>query len=262
MTIITLLTDFGSKNGFSGVLKGVIWKIAPDVHIADITHEITPQNIMEGAIALWRAAVYFPAGTIHVAIVDPGVGTSRRSLAARIGDQFFVGPDNGLFTPLLEQAEQAGQPVTIIHLTNPQYWLAEVSNTFHGRDIFSPVAAHLAVGIPLEKMGTPINDPVRLRMPQPIKIPGGWRGQVVLIDIFGNIATNLNADLVKKNTNVVLKIASRSIQGLVKSYGEGKAGDVVALVDSENFIEVAVVNGNGAQNLGVTIGERVELQFL
>lgn len=262
MTVITLLTDFGSKNGFSGVLKGVIWTIAPDVHIADITHEITPQNIMEGAIALSRAATFFPAGTIHVAIVDPGVGTSRRPLAAHIGDQYYVGPDNGLFTPLLEQAEQKGQPVTIIQLTNPQYWLAEVSQTFHGRDIFSPVAAHLAIGISLEKMGSAINDPVRLLLPKPEKISGGWRGQVVLIDIFGNIATNLNAHLIKDNKNVLIKIANKSIQGLVNTYGDRHAGDVVALVDSENFIEVAVVNGHGAQSLGVTIGEPVELLFL
>ncbi len=110
MTVITLLTDFGSKNGFSGVLKGVIWKIAPQAQIADITHEITPQNIMEGAIALWRAASFFPAGTIHVAVVDPGVGTSRRPIAACIGDQYFVGPDNGLFTPLHGASREIGLP--------------------------------------------------------------------------------------------------------------------------------------------------------
>jgi len=261
MPIITLLTDFGLKNGFTGVLKGVIWGIAPEVQIADITHEINPQNIMEGAIALWRAAAFFPAGTIHVAVVDPGVGTSRRPIAAKIDNQYFIGPDNGIFTPLMQQAESKGLEINIYQLDNPEYWLPEVSQTFHGRDIFSPVAAHLAAGVPLEKMGTQVYDPVRLAMPQPIRIEHGWRGEVVLIDVFGNIATNLGADLVREQQNVTLHIAGNTIQGLVKSYGERLPGDVVALVDSENFLEVAVVNGNGAQKLKVAVGDPVELVY-
>ncbi len=177
MKIITLLTDFGSKSGFPGVLKGVIWTIAPDVQIADITHEISPQNILEGAIVLKRTALFYPAGTINVAIVDPGVGTPRRPLVAQIGDQFFVGPDNGLITLFLEQAEKINQQVIkLIHLTNPQYWLDEVSDTFHGRDIFSPVVAHLANGILLEKMGTLIHDPVRLKLDSPDKSTGAGAG--------------------------------------------------------------------------------------
>jgi S-adenosylmethionine hydrolase len=220
MSIITLLTDFGLKNGFAGVLKGVIWNIAPDSHIADITHEITPQNIMEGAIALWRAAVFFPAGTIHVAVVDPGVGTARRPIAAQIGDQYFVGPDNGIFTPLMEQAESKGQAVKVFQLDNPKYWLPEVSHTFHGRDIFAPVAGHLAAGVLLDKIGTPVKDPVRLVMPQPVRIERGWRGQVVLIDVFGNIATNLSGNLIKNKPNVMIHIggeASRDWSSLMVS---------------------------------------------
>jgi S-adenosylmethionine hydrolase len=262
MSIITLLTDFGLKNGFAGVLKGVIWNIAPDSHIADITHEITPQNIMEGAIALWRAAVFFPAGTIHVAVVDPGVGTARRPIAAQIGDQYFVGPDNGIFTPLMEQAESKGQAVKVFQLDNPKYWLPEVSHTFHGRDIFAPVAGHLAAGVLLDKTGTPVKDPVRLVMPQPVRTERGWRGQVVLIDVFGNIATNLSGNLIKNKPNVMIHIGGESIQGLVKSYGERAPGEVIVLVDSENFLEVAVVNGNGAQKLQAAIGDIVELVYL
>jgi S-adenosylmethionine hydrolase len=262
LTVITLLTDFGSKNGFTGVLKGVIWKIAPDAQIADITNEITPQNITEGAIALWRVAAYFPPGTIHVAVVDPGVGTGRRPIAAMIGDQYFIGPDNGIFTPLMEQAERNGQKFRVYHLDNPKYWLPEVSHTFHGRDIFSPVAAYLAAGTALEQMGTLINNPVRIKMPQPVCIDQGWRGQVVLIDVFGNITTNLNGDLIRERPNVMVRIAGQSIRGLVRSYGERDPGDVVALVDSEGFLEVAVVNGNGAQTLHVEVGDPVELVFL
>ena len=224
MPVITLLTDFGSKNGFASVMKGVIWKIAPDSQIADITHEITPQNIMEGAIALWRAAVFFPTGTIHVAVVDPGVGTARRPIAAQIGDQYFVGPDNGIFTPLIEQAESKRQAIKIFQLDNPRYWLPEVSNTFHGRDIFSPVAAHLAAGVLLDQMGSPIDDPVRLVMPQPVRTESGWRGQVVLIDIFGNIATNLSGNLIKNKPNVMIQIGKESIDGLVRSYGDAYTG--------------------------------------
>jgi hypothetical protein len=259
MSVITLLTDFGSKNGFTGVLKGVIWKIAPQAQIADITHEITPQNIMEGAIALWRAATYFPSGTIHIAVVDPGVGTSRRPIAARINDQYFVGPDNGLFTPLMEQAERHGQPVSVYHLNKPQYWLPEVSNTFHGRDIFSPVAAHLAAGIPIDELGTQIDDPVRLVMPRPVRLDSGWRGEVVLIDVFGNIATNLAAEHVSEIDHETLRIAGRTIKGLVKSYGDREPGAIVALIDSEGFLEVARVNGNAAQTLQVKVGDLVEL---
>jgi S-adenosyl-L-methionine hydrolase (adenosine-forming) len=262
MPFITLLTDFGSKNGFTGVLKGVIWKIAPDTQIADITHEITAQNIMEGAIALWRAAPFFPAGTIHVAVVDPGVGTARRPIAAQVGDHYFVGPDNGIFTPLMEEAESKQQGVKVFHLDNPKYWLPKVSNTFHGRDIFAPVAGHLAAGVPIGKIGTLINDPVRLVMPHPVRTERGWQGQVVLIDIFGNIATNLSGDLVRNKPNVMIQIGGERIQGLVKSYGERPPGEVVALVDSENFLEVAVVNGNGAQKAGAAIGDPVELVYL
>jgi S-adenosylmethionine hydrolase len=259
MAVITLLTDFGLKNGFTGVLKGVIWKIAPQVQIADITHEITPQNIMEGAIALWRAAPFFPSGTIHIAVVDPGVGTARRPIAAEIGEQFFVGPDNGLFTPLIEQAEHQGQPVRVYHLEKPQFWLPEVSNTFHGRDIFSPVAAHLAAGTPIEEMGIQIHDPVRLPLPHPIRTKKGWLGQVVLIDHFGNIATNLGGELITGAKNVALELAGITIVGLVRSYGDRKPGDVVGLIDSEGFLEVAEVNGNAAQSLQVSVGDSLEL---
>ena len=147
MPVITLTTDFGEKDGFTGVLKGVIWGICPDAQIADITHSISPQNVLEGALALWRAAPFFPAGTVHIAVVDPGVGTNRRPMAARLGDYFYVGPDNGLFTPMIEDARNNNQVVEFVHLDKPKFWLKNVSHTFHGRDIFAPVGAHLANGI-------------------------------------------------------------------------------------------------------------------
>ena len=174
MPIITLTTDFGLRDGFVGTLKGVILGISPHVQIVDISHAITPQNTLEGAYALLRAFPFFPAGTIHVAIVDPGVGTHRRPIAARLGEHFFVGPDNGLFTRMLEFTEQHHSPLKFIHLTNPDYWLPDVSRTFHGRDIFAPVAAHLANGVALEKMGSPVTDPVRITLPKPERTDRGW----------------------------------------------------------------------------------------
>jgi len=144
-------------------------------------------------------------------------------------------------------------------LNKTQFWLPEVSNTFHGRDIFSPVAAHLAAGTPIDHLGVLIDDPVRLIMPQPVRTQFGWRGQIVLIDVFGNIATNLEDKLVKAAEKVTMKIAGRIIEGLVQSYGESKSGNLVALIDSEGFLEVAEVNGNCAKTLQVTVGDPVEL---
>src|SRR5512137_720462 len=153
MPLITLTTDFGLKDGFVGTMKGVIWSICPSAQIADISHAIAPQNVLEGALVLWHAHAFFPPGTVHVAVVDPGVGTRRRPLAARIGEHFFVGPDNGLFTPEYEEAEKNGWLLEIVHLTNEKYFLPQVSRTFHGRDIFAPAAAHLADGVRLGELG-------------------------------------------------------------------------------------------------------------
>src|SRR5512138_2740263 len=141
MTIITLTTDFGLRSGFAGVMQGVIYSLAPQVQIVDITHFVSPQDIREGAYTLSRAVPFFPAGTIHLYVVDPGVGTRRRPLAAWLGDHFFVGPDNGLLTLLIEDAEQNGLQTEFVHLDRPQFWLPKISRTFHGRDILSPVAA-------------------------------------------------------------------------------------------------------------------------
>ena len=173
MPILTLTTDFGTKDGFVGTLKGVIWSICPAAQIADISHEISPQNVLAGAFALWRAYPFFTEGTVHVAVVDPGVGTSRRPIAARLGGHTFVGPDNGLFTPMLDNAEKKGWRLEIVHLTNEKYFLPDVSRTFHGRDIFAPVAAHLANGVPLADLGSAITDQVRLYMAKPEKTAPG-----------------------------------------------------------------------------------------
>ena len=259
MTIITLLTDFGLKDGYVGVMKGVIWGIAPQAQLADITHQIQPQNVAEGALALGRVAPYFPAGTIHLAVVDPGVGTQRRPIAARLGEQFFVGPDNGLCTVLVEQARQLEAVTQFVHLDQPRYWLPEISNVFHGRDIFSPVAAHLANGAPLSELGSPIQDPRQLEFPPPERFGTGWRGVVMHVDAFGNLATNLERQHIPAGNRLTIKIGGVQIERLAATFGEGKAGQLIGLFDSAGKLSICVVNGSAADRLKIGIGAPVEV---
>jgi S-adenosylmethionine hydrolase len=259
MRFISLLTDFGLKDGYVGVMKGVIWGIAPQVQIADITHLIQPQNILEGALALGRAALYFPADTVHVAVVDPGVGTARRPIAAQLGEHFFVGPDNGLCTLLVAHARQAGGPVRFVHLNQPRYWLAEISNVFHGRDIFSPVAAHLVNGVPLEVLGSLIDNPHLIQLPVPERTTQGWRGQVLWVDNFGNLSTNLTAANLAVMDQVVVRIAGREVHGLVNTFGDRQPGELVAMLDSSGALSICVINGDAAARLNVEAGEMVEI---
>jgi S-adenosylmethionine hydrolase len=267
MTVLSITTDFGIANGFVGVMKGVIYGIAPDAKIVDITQQISQQNVLEGAYAMWRAAPFFPAGSVHVGVVDPGVGTERRPIGAYLGDQYFIAPDNGLLTPLILDAERDGEVVEFVHLDNPKYWLPKVSNTFHGRDIFAPTGAHLAAGVPLSELGTSITDPVRLDMPRPEKTENGWRAHVTIIDAFGNLTTDLPAEELalslqgEGQRNALIKIREREIDGIIDSYGHREAGDLVALIDSEDYLEVAVVNGNAARTLGAEIGDLVEVLY-
>jgi S-adenosylmethionine hydrolase len=257
--VITLTTDFGQRDGFVGTMKGVIWGICPGASIADITHDVPPQDVLAGAVALWRAAPFFPPGTVHIAVVDPGVGTDRRALAMRLGSHYFVGPDNGLFTPLVLDASERGLGVEFVELNNPGFWLPKVSRTFHGRDIFSPVGAHLANGIPLGDLGARVNDPVRLPMPRPERTPNGWRAHVTVIDIFGNLTLDLRAKQIQGRRDIRFRLRGREVEGLVESYGHRKPGELVALVDSEDFIELAVVNGSAARVLGAQTGDVVEV---
>lgn len=257
--IITITTDFGTENGFIGVMKGVIWGIAPESHIADITHEIPPQNVRLGAYALWRVVPFFPPGTVHIAVVDPGVGTKRRPIGLSIGNQKYIVPDNGLITPILEDGERADQPIEIVHLNNPDYWLPKVSHTFHGRDIFSPTGAHLAHGVPLGELGDPISDPVRLDFSRPKKTQQGWEAHITIIDVFGNLTTDLPAEKITDPENATFRLKNHVIDGMVTSYGHREPGSLIALADSEDYLEISVVNGNAAKSLGAEIGDTVEV---
>jgi len=259
MRIITLLTDFGLRDGYTGVMKGVIWGIAPQAQIADITHQIHPQNVLEGALALGRVAAFFPQGTIHVGVVDPGVGTQRRPIAGRLGHHFFVGPDNGLCSVLLQHAHARKDDIQFVHLDRPEYWLAEVSNVFHGRDIFAPVAAHLANGRSLTELGSPIDDLRLLELPTPQRTRSGWRGQVIIVDNFGNLSTNLTRQHLSGLGDVAVRIAGHEIRGLLRTFGEAPPGELVALYGEADDLLVAVVNGSAAERLAVGAGEPVEV---
>lgn len=261
MNLITLTTDFGLKDGNVGMMKGVILGIAPQAQIVDLSHFIAPQNIREAAIILARSAPFFPPLTIHVVVIDPGVGTERRPIAARLGTQYFVGPDNGAITLLLEHTERMGGHRAFIHLNRPQFWLPDVSHVFHGRDIFAPVAAHLANGEALSTLGKPVSDPVWLTLPQPKHTPTGWHGEIIYIDHFGNLASNIRIDHLQEWLHTPEKILARlcgiEISGLVKTFGEGAPGELVALFGSTGDLIVSVVNGSAAQKLGVKLGDEI-----
>ncbi len=261
MTVITLMTDFGIKDGTVGVMKGVIWGISPSAQIADLSHMIQAQNIREASYILGRSVTYFPKGSIHVVVVDPGVGTKRRPMAAQVGDWFYVGPDNGTISGLLERAELSGWQTQFVELNRIKYWLPSVSFVFHGRDIFSPVAAHLANGVPLSEFGSPFTDPVRLELPKPQRIDSGWRGEVTHIDHFGNVSSNVRVEhlgeALEKKENIAVCLNGTEIHGMVNTFGERGAGEVIALIGSTGNLGISVVNGNAAAKLGVKIGDEI-----
>jgi hypothetical protein len=266
MSLITLMTDFGLKDGNVGVMKGVILGIAPRAQVVDLTHLIQPQNVPEAALILMRSAPYFPPETIHLVVVDPGVGTARRPIAAQLGTQRFVGPDNGVIAMLLEYAERQGWQTAFYHLDQPQFWLSEVSHVFHGRDIFAPSAAHLANGMALSALGTPISDPVRLALHRPERTLAGWLGEVIHVDHFGNVASNILIEHLHEwpdaPEKLTVRLCGREIRGLVRAFGERPSGELVALFGSTGNIIVSVVNGNAAEALGARVGDRFEVERL
>ncbi|HEX8992029.1 MAG TPA: SAM-dependent chlorinase/fluorinase [Anaerolineales bacterium] len=265
MPTITLMTDFGIKDGNVGVMKGVIWSICPEAHIADLSHVIGPQNIREAALILARSAPYFGSGTIHVVVVDPGVGTARRPMAGRIGDALYVGPDNGTITMLLDRALAAKQPCEFVQLDNPMYRLPEVSHVFHGRDIFAPAAGHLAAGVPISSLGPAFTDPVRIDLPKPIRSARGLRGEVIHVDHFGNVASNIRIedlrDVLKDRDKITVRLGQAEIRGLVDTFGERPVGERIALLGSTGNLIVSVVNGSAAQSLGAKVGDPFEVEF-
>lgn len=257
MRHVTLLTDFGTTEGEHTVMKGVIWKILPGAPIADLSHMIGPQNILQAALVLRRTARYFPDETVHVVVVDPGVGTQRKGIAARFGRQFFVGPDNGVCTPLLEMAENAGESVEVVELRNPDYWVHPVSPIFHGRDIFASVGGHLAAGVALSEFGPGMEDVIRIEVPRPDVRDGVLVGQVMHIDHFGNlICSQTRSDIEAIGPGEVL-VGDEPIGEIHTTFGEADIGDLVAVYSPSDFLMVAVTNGSARDLLGVSVGAEV-----
>lgn len=261
MPIITLTTDFGLQDAYVGAMKGVILSIAPGATIVDITHCIPPQAVAQAAFILAAAAPYFPTGTVHVVVVDPGVGGQRRPIAVQTAQAVFVAPDNGVLTPILQSGASGGSPMAVIHLTRREYWLPQVSHTFHGRDIFAPVAAYLARGVPITSLGEPISDPVVLDLPQPRRMPdGSLEGQVVYVDQFGNLVTNIPAEWLDRAVQWRIEVAGHTVERLSATYSDVPSGHLLALIGSVGALELAVREGSAARALGVSIGEPVSVR--
>jgi S-adenosyl-L-methionine hydrolase (adenosine-forming) len=260
MQIVTLTTDFGAGDYDIGAMMGVIWNIAPGTRIVDLSHDIERHNVRQAALLLERSTPYFPAGTIHVVVVDPGVGTHRRQIAAQLGDQWFVGPDNGLVTLMLRLARKGGKPVKIVYTHKRQYWLNQVSSIFHGRDIFAAVAGHLAAGTRLTRLGPVIEDPVLLDFPEPQPHEGGWLGEVMDIDHFGNLEINIHRDLLEGMGPVKVISGGHVLDGIKRTFGEGKPGDLIALIDSSDYLSISLVNGSAADGMPAQVGDAVLVQ--
>ncbi|HEY3216052.1 MAG TPA: SAM-dependent chlorinase/fluorinase [Candidatus Eisenbacteria bacterium] len=259
--IITFLSDFGRDDWFVGVVHGVLHQICPDARVVDLTHEIPAGHIARAAFVLEAAAPDFPPDTVHLAVVDPGVGTDRRGLAVRSRGQSFVGPDNGL----LEWA--VADPGAETHvLTEARYFRPPVSRTFHGRDVFGPVAAHLARGESIAKLGLRVRDPVRLERPVLRRADGAVVGSVMFVDRYGNALTNLTEqDLADSfpmvpETRLVVGVAGREVRGLARSYGDAPLGTLVALLGSSGRLEIAQVGGNASDRLGLSEGDAVAVR--
>lgn len=259
MRCISLLTDFGLQDGFVGVMHAVILDIAPSVQVIDLTHQIEPQNIMQAALILADSYRYFPSGSVHVAVVDPGVGTGRAAMAAKVGDHYFVSPDNGILTRVFLQAEREGETIQAVRLENRKYWLAEISQTFHGRDIFAPTAAHLANEVALTELGSRLDSPVRLDIPSPVRSRNGWQAEVLYCDHFGNLVTNLDREQIKGGRIKEVWIGGAVIQRILSTYGEADSGTLIALFDSGGHLSISRVNGNAAASLRLHAGAQVEI---
>ena len=256
-SIITLTTDFGLADPFAGIMKGVILGIAPEAKVVDITHEIRSYDILEAAFVIESSYRYFPAGTIHVIVVDPGVGSARRPMAAAAKNHIFVAPDNGVLSYILN-GDMAAPASSAYWIKNERLFLDAVSQTFHGRDIFAPVAAHLALGTPIESVGPQVVDFVVKSLPKPRPQGDKLVGTALRIDKFGNIITNLKRSHLGKT--FVIRIAGRSITRFCANFSEAEPGEFFALEGSAGCIELALNQGSAADRLNVSRGAEIEVE--
>ncbi len=269
--VITITTDFGTEDAYVPAMKGTMLSICPQARLVDVTHEISPQDVMEAAFVLRSARPYFPEGAVHLVVVDPGVGTDRRAVALRAEGQWFVGPDNGVFPLVLDQ----GSPDMMVELDDPTYWRsASPSTTFHGRDIFAPAAAHLAEGQSVEEIGTPIDTLEPLRWARPSTASQTVQGWVVHVDHFGNCITNIRrstlADAAELDASepsldafppLKCYAGSTVLEDLHPTYGAVPEGDPLLLFGSTGHLEIAANGGNAAELLDIRKGDSIKLAF-
>ena len=255
--LITLTTDFGLQDSFVGIMKGVIAGINSTAAVIDLTHNIPAQDVMAGALTLRHSIRYFPRGTIHVAVVDPGVGSARRPVLIECDGSYLIGPDNGV----LSLAIAGKKPGLIVHLANSAYHLQPMSTTFHGRDIFAPVAAHLSLGVPATALGRSLETFDRLALPEVIRAAAEIVGEIVYIDGFGNLFTNIeDHDLTGlPRQEIEITLGAIRISGLASNYAAANAGNFVAVVNSWGLLEIAVSQGSAQQNTGAKIGDKVKV---
>ncbi len=267
--VITLLTDFGLADAYVGAMKGVVLRTNPQANLVDLTHDVPPQDVLQGAFLLGSAWSYFSPGTIHVAVVDPGVGTERRALLLEAHDHLFLAPDNGLLTFILPPEEAGSPPFQPYRallpqgyrahaLTNSQLWRHPVSTTFHGRDVFAPVAGHLSLGLAPKDVGEPVDAVTRLAIPVPHWQAGKLAGHVLHIDRFGNVVTTLPEAALAGKGEVEVEVGGSKIRGLVRTYAD--ANGLAALIGSHGYLEIALTNGSAAQALGVKVGDEVKVK--
>ena len=259
--IITLLTDFGTEDYYVASMKGIILRINRRCTLIDITHQVKPRDIKEGAFILANAYSSFPKGTIHLSVVDPGVGGPRKPILLVTQNYFFIGPDNGLFTLAL-LTEKVRQ---VIALTNSKFFLPRVSTTFHGRDIFAPVAAHLSLGIKPNVFGNEIDSWSEFFFQKPMLKEGRLEGEIVHIDVFGNLVSNISEGkflCFVKDRPFVIRAGKRGIQGLKKGYWEGRKGDFMAVFGSGGFLEISVREGSAQKTLKVKEGDPIVVSIV
>ncbi len=260
MPIVTLTTDFGLADHFVGVMKGVILGIAPDATIIDISHMIAPFETTEGAFVIAEAYRHFPKKTVHVVVVDPGVGTARRPILVEAAGQYLLGPDNGVLSMVYQR-----EPSKVREISNDKLFRETVSATFHGRDIFSPVAARLAAGkITPARVGPLVDDYLRTRLDQPERTGTRcWAGVVLKVDRFGNLITNFHVDrfpLVRTRPIVLIPGVAR-VERLIRNYAEGEPNEAAAIIGSSGYVEVVVNQSSAAKLLGCVAGSPVELSI-
>lgn len=262
--IITLLTDFGESDPYTGAMKGVILSICPKARIIDLSHTIQKHNIHEGALYLLSVAKYFPKNTIHLVVVDPGVGTSRKPLIIQSRNYYFVGPDNGVLSlAVLDDKVQK-----IIEISNDTYFLKPVSNTFHGRDIFAPIAAYLAANRSIEKFGSEVRDWVQLEIPK-VRVEGNKiQGEIIHIDTFGNVITNISQEIlqqIQKSEKGFIQIQINEFESTIKlctSYDQVGTGELLGIFGSFNLLEIARNQDSAAAALNVQVNDKVQVELL